>query len=104
MDQLVDDIFHAFGVAMSMIAIAVGVGLAIQGNIIGLGFCLGLVGGYCKLKNQGKLWYDLQTKYIVMRTFNNIYHARSQNENHIRRTTIFIIINRDIIFFICSLL
>lgn len=55
MDQLIDDIFLAFGVAMSMIAVAVGVGLAIQGNIIGLGFCLGLVGGYFKLKNQGKL-------------------------------------------------
>ncbi len=55
MDQLVDDIFHAFGVAMSMIAVIVGVGLAIQGNIIGMGLCLGLVGGYCKLKNQGKL-------------------------------------------------
>lgn len=55
MDQLVDDIFHAFGVAMSMIAVVVGVGLAIQGNIIGMGLCLGLVGGYFKLKNQGKL-------------------------------------------------
>ena len=52
MDQLIDDIFNAFGVAMSMLAVTVGVGLAMKGNIIGLGFCLGLVSGYFKLKNQ----------------------------------------------------
>ena len=55
MDKLIYDIFNSVWVAMSIIAVVVGVGLAIQGNIIGMGFCLGLAGGYFKLKNQGKL-------------------------------------------------